>query len=325
MGITCCAWRKRRNDESAERLRSVFPGVMKDGNGVWLLGDRGMLGRQIAAELQKNKMVFSASDREVDIGDMESLEAFCRGKKFSWIINCAAYTDVDQAEVESVAAFRVNARGAENLARLAARLGARLVHFSTDYVFDGRARRPYGEKDAPRPLSQYGASKWQGEQLLTANWQCVFIFRISWLYGIFGKNFVNTMLRLFREKNEVRVVNDQLGSPTYARALASNIVRLVAGNSERFGLYHYCDRGVISWYDFAVRIMEQALTCKLLDKKIPLLPIPSADFPALAVRPAYAALDSARAVGELAFEVRDWKINLDDFFDEKARGQMEIR
>jgi dTDP-4-dehydrorhamnose reductase len=298
---------------------------MSDRNGVWLLGDRGMLGRQIAVELQKNGFAFSASDREVDIGDTESLEAFCRGKNISWIINCAAYTDVDQAEAESEAAFRVNARGVENLAKLAAKLGARLVHFSTDYVFDGRARRPYGENDAPRPLSQYGASKWQGEQLLTANWQSVFIFRVSWLYGVFGKNFVNTMLRLFREKNEVRVVNDQFGSPTYARTLASNIVRLVDSDSERFGLYHYCDRGVISWYDFAVHIMERALECKLLDKTIPLLPIPSVDFPSLAVRPAYTALDSSRAVSELAFDVRDWQISLDDFFNEKARWEKETR
>lgn len=292
---------------------------MSQRNGIWLLGERGMLGRQIAGELQKSGFSFSGSDREVDIGDLQALKAFSQGKKISWIINCAAYTAVDSAEMDSAAAFRVNAQGAENLAKLAVGLGARLVHFSTDYVFDGCQRRPYDEHDQPQPLSQYGLSKWQGEKLLLATWQSVFIFRISWLYGIYGANFVNTMLRLFREKDEVRVVDDQFGSPTYARGLARNIVRLVGSESERYGLYHYCDNGVISWHDFAVRIMERALACNLLAKKAHLVPIGSADFPIQALRPTYAALDSAKAVSELGFEVRDWQTNLDDFFKEKIK------
>ena len=292
---------------------------MSTGNAVWLLGDRGMLGRQIAAELRHGGISFHGSDREVDIGDFRSLEAFSAKKKISWIINCVAYTAVDQAETDSETAFRINASGPENLAKLAAGLGARLVHFSTDYVFDGLGRRPYVENDEPRPLSRYGASKWQGEKLLAAGWPSAFIFRISWLYGIFGNNFANTMLKFFRDKNEVRVVNDQLGSPTYAKVLAANVVRLVAGNSDRYGLYHYCDNGVISWYDFAAAIMERALALKLLTKKIPLLSVASVEFPTLAVRPAYAALDSAKAVCELGFAVRDWRSNLDDFFKEKIR------
>jgi dTDP-4-dehydrorhamnose reductase len=292
---------------------------MKQRNGIWLLGERGMLGRQMAGELRDNGLAFYGSDREVDIGDLQALKNFSRDKKISWIINCAAYTAVDRAETESAAAFRVNALGTENLANLAAGLGARLVHFSTDYVFDGCQRRPYDEQDPPRPLSQYGSSKWQGEKLLAAAWRSYFIFRISWLYGVFGGNFVNTMLRLFREKDEVRVVNDQFGSPTYARGLARNIVRLVGSDSERSGLYHYCDNGVISWHDLAVRIMERALEKKMLKKRIPLVAIPTADFPFQAVRPAYAALDSAKAVKELGFEVRDWQSNLDDFFREKIK------
>lgn len=292
---------------------------MSEKNGIWLLGDRGMLGRQIAAGLQKKGLAFSASDREVDIGDFDALKDFSRGKKISWIINCAAYTAVDRAESEAETAFRVNALGPENLARLASGLGAKLVHFSTDYVFDGLGSRPYGENDAPRPLSQYGASKWQGEKLLAAAWPSVFVFRISWLYGVFGGNFVNTMLKFFREKEEVRVVNDQFGSPTYAGVLARNIARLVDSQSERYGLYHYCDNGVISWYDFAMAIMERALKYHLIEKKISLAAIASTDFPTQAVRPAYAALASGKAVRELGFEVRDWRLNLDDFFDEKLR------
>jgi dTDP-4-dehydrorhamnose reductase len=286
-------------------------------DGIWLLGDRGMLGRQIAAELRKEGFSFSASDREVDIGDFQSLKDFSRGKKISWIINCAAYTAVDQAEMERAAAFRANAAGVENLAGLAAGLGAKLVHFSTDYVFDGRGSRPYGEDDPPRPLSQYGLSKWQGEKLLLANWRSAFVFRTSWLYGVFGHNFVNTMLKYFREKEEVRVVNDQFGSPTYAGALARNVVRLVGADSERYGLYHYCDSGVISWYDFAAQIMALALEYHWLEKKIPLLAIATADFPARVIRPAYAALDCSKVVRELGFSVNDWRANLDEFFREK--------
>jgi dTDP-4-dehydrorhamnose reductase len=286
-------------------------------SGIWLLGDQGMLGRQMAVELQKQGFSFLASDREVDIGDFQSLQAFSHDKKISWIINCAAFTAVDRAEIESTAAFRVNACGVENLAKLAAGLGARLVHFSTDYVFDGRNNQPYREIDQPRPVSQYGLSKWQGEKLLLASWQAVFIFRISWLYGVFGNNFVNTMLKFFCEKEKVRVVNDQFGSPTYAAVLARNVVRLIGTNSKHYGLYHYCDSGVISWYDFAARIMARALEHNLLEKKIPLLAIPTADFPTTAIRPAYAALDNSKVVLELDFEVHDWRTNLDAFFREK--------
>jgi dTDP-4-dehydrorhamnose reductase len=292
---------------------------MSDRDGIWLLGDRGMLGRQMAVELQKKGFSFLASDREVDIGDFQSLKVFSQGKKISWIVNCAAYTAVDQAEIESAAAFRINAAGVENLAKLAAGLGARLVHFSTDYVFDGGNHQPYRENDQPRPVSQYGLSKWQGEKLLLASLQSIFIFRISGLYGVFGKNFVSTMLRLFREKDEVRVVNDQFASPTYAAVLARNVVRLIGADSERYGLYHYCDSGAISWYDFAVQIMARALENKLLEKKISLLAIPTADFPTRAVRPAYSVLDCGKVVRELNFAINDWRINLDDFFQEKLR------
>ena len=318
METICCGWPTSHYD-AADKFCGFTLWIMNAQNGIWLLGDRGMLGRQMAVELQKKGFSFSASDREVDISDFQSLKVFSQGKKFSWIINCAAYTAVDQAEIESAAAFRINAVGVENLAKLAAGLGARLVHFSTDYVFDGRNHQPYGENDQPRPISQYGWSKWQGEKLLLASWQSIFIFRISWLYGVFGNNFVNTMLKLFREKNEVRVVNDQFGSPTYAAALASNVVRLIGADSERYGLYHYCDSGVISWYDFAAQIMARALAYNLLEKKIPLLAIATADYPTRAIRPAYAVLDSSKVVRELDFRVHDWRINLDDFFREKLR------
>jgi dTDP-4-dehydrorhamnose reductase len=292
---------------------------MSKQNGIWLLGDRGMLGRQIASELQKKGFLFSASDREVDISDFKALQVFSQGKNISWIINCAAYTAVDRAEIESETALRINAAGVENLAKLAAGLGARLVHFSTDYVFAGDRQELYRESDPPRPLSQYGWSKWQGELRLTAHCDAYFLFRISWLYGVYGPNFVHTMLRFFREKETVRVVNDQFGSPTYAAALAANIADLIRSNSNRYGIYHYCDGGVISWFDFAARIMDLALASGLITKKIPLQAIPTSELPNQARRPLHAVLDNGKVVRELGFQVHDWQLNLEDFFREKTQ------
>lgn len=194
-----------------------------------------------------------------------------------------------------------------------------MVHFSSDYVFSGDREEPYREAAQPRPLSRYGWSKWQGEIKLAANLDTFFLIRISWLYGVYGPNFVQTMLKIFREKDLARVVNDQFGSPTYAAVLAENVAGLIAANSGRFGVYHYCDGGVISWYDFAARIMELALEFGLILKKIPLAAIPTSAFPTAAVRPRYSVLDSGKAVRELGFQVRDWQLNLADFFREKTR------
>jgi len=292
---------------------------MKLAHGIWLVGAAGMLGRQLACEFENKGWPYFASDLEVDICRPRDLQDFARGKQIRWLVNCAAYTAVDRAESEPERALVVNAEGVENLARLAAELGARMVHFSSDYVFSGDREEPYREAAQPRPLSRYGWSKWQGEIKLAANLDTFFLIRISWLYGVYGPNFVQTMLKIFREKDLARVVNDQFGSPTYAAVLAENVAGLIAANSGRFGVYHYCDGGVISWYDFAARIMELALEFGLILKKIPLAAIPTSAFPTAAVRPRYSVLDSGKAVRELGFQVRDWQLNLADFFREKTR------
>lgn len=291
---------------------------MKPAAGVWLTGAAGMLGKQLAAEFAGRNRAFHASDREVDIRDPRALRDFSRGKNIGWIINCAAYTAVDRAEDELELALAINAGGVENLARLAAALGAGLIHFSTDYVFAGDRQEPYKEDDPPRPLSRYGWSKWQGELRLAACHDRYFLFRISWLYGIHGANFVHTMLKAFREKDTVRVVNDQFGSPTFAARLAANIAGLVDAESERYGVYHYCDRGVISWWDFAAAIQELALAKGMLGKKIPILAIPTSAFPTRAPRPLRAVLAGGKAERELGFQVRGWLSNLEDFMAEKA-------
>lgn len=292
---------------------------MKTLPGIWLVGAEGMLGRQLAGELAGRGWAFFASDRELDIREPRALREFVRGKEIGWIVNCAGYTAVDRAEDAPAAALEVNAAGVENLARLAAGLHARLVHFSSDYVFAGDQAQPYREDDPPHPLSRYGWSKWQGELRLAASLDSYFLFRISWLYGVHGPNFVKTMLTIFREKESARVANDQFGSPTYAAALAANIAGLIASGCERYGVYHYCDRGVITWFDFASAIMDLGLASGLVGKRIPLLAIPTSQFPARAARPARAVLDSRKAVRDLGFRVHDWRQNLENFFKEMKK------
>ncbi len=292
---------------------------MKPAPGIWLVGAAGMLGRQLAREFENRGWPYFATDLEVDICRPRDLQDFARGKQVRWLVNCAAYTAVDRAESEAERALAVNAGGVENLARLATELGARIIHFSSDYVFAGDREEPYAEDAPPRPLSRYGWSKWQGETRLAACCQAFFLLRISWLYGVYGPNFVQTMLKIFREKEKARVVNDQFGSPTYAAALAGNVAGLIASGSGRYGIYHYCDGGVISWHDFAARIMDLALEFGFIAKKIPLEAIPTSAFPTAAARPRYSALDSGKAVRDLGFQVRDWQLNLADFFREKAR------
>ncbi len=300
-------------------LPAAHSGPLPQDPGIWLVGAEGMLGRQLGIEFALRGFDFFASDREVDIRRPQDLSDFIKHRKLKWIVNCAAYTAVDRAEDEPDLALAVNASGVGNLARLAAERKARLVHFSTDYVFPGDRQKSYRENDMPRPLSQYGRSKRQGEINLAANLETFFLFRISWLYGVHGPNFVRTMLKIFREKDKARVVCDQFGCPTYAAALAANIAGLIASDSERYGVYHYCDRGVISWFDFAVAIMDLGLEWGAIQRKIPLEAIPTSDFPVRAERPLRAVLDSSKAVNELGFQVRDWRSNLNDFFREKTR------
>jgi dTDP-4-dehydrorhamnose reductase len=294
---------------------------MSERPGIWLVGAAGMLGRQLAGAFAARGIPVLASDREVDIRDAAALEAFAGRRHIGWIVNCAAYTAVDRAEDEPDAAFAVNAGGVENLARLAAQREAMLVHFSTDYVFAGDRTAPYREDDEPRPLSVYGRSKLEGERRLAACLERFFLFRVSWLYGVHGANFVHAMLRVFRERERARVVDDQFGSPTYAAVLAANVAGLVASGSGRFGTYHYCDAGVASWHQFAAAIQELALRAGMIARQIPIEAVASAAYGARAPRPPRAALDSRRVQEELGFAVRPWRSNLEEFFREKAQQE----
>jgi dTDP-4-dehydrorhamnose reductase len=225
------------------------------------------------------------------------------------IVNASAYTAVDRSETESDIAYAVNATGPKNLAVAAQRTRTRLIHVSTDYVFDGTACTPYPPQAACNPLGVYGQSKRQGELNILEVIEDPVIIRTSWLYSQFGNNFVLTMLRLMNERDQLKVVADQVGAPTWATTLATAIWA-VAGKKHIKGIYHWSDAGVTSWYDFAMAIEEEALERGHLDRPIPILPITTAQFPTPVKRPAYSVLDCTRSWRDFAIAPMQWRVAL---------------
>lgn len=283
---------------------------------IWIIGSRGMLGQEMTRVLSAKKFSFIATDQEVDITRAPVLTEFYQGHQFDWIINCAAYTAVDQAEDEPEPAFRLNRDAVQNLAQLAEQTKATLVHFSTDYVFDGQATRPYREDDPPNPLSLYGQSKLAGETVLAESRARYFLFRISWLYGRFGRNFITTIMHLCQTRDRLRVVQDEVGSPTYTHQLALNIAALLSRPDAAAELYHYSDDGVISRYDLAIAIQELGLEFGLLDRQIPIEPISANQYPTKAARPAFSPMDTRCVQEKLGFTVKPWRENLRHYFAE---------
>ena len=235
------------------------------------------------------------------------------------VINAAAYTAVDAAEDDPQSADAVNANAPAMLGALCAQRGLRLVHISTDFVFDGRAHRPYTSGANPSPLGVYGASKSRGEQAVLASGTSHAVVRTSWVYGPGGRNFVLTMLRLMREQGTVRVVNDQIGSPTSARGLAE-ICWLLALHGDASGVFHWSDAGAISWYDFACGIHDEALAMGLLSAPATIEPIATEAFPTKAQRPGYSVLDCSGTCSALNVTQQPWRDALRDML----RSQQEL-
>jgi dTDP-4-dehydrorhamnose reductase len=288
---------------------------------IWLIGNKGMLGTEVEALLTQKELPYLASDQEVDITNIETLKEFAADKPITWIINCAAYTAVDKAEDEPDLAFKLNADGPCNIAEIAKTKEAKLIHISTDYVFDGTKEGAYLETDIPNPLGVYGKSKYQGEINIQKTLKEYFILRSAWLYGKNGRNFVLTMLRLFNERKEVRVVNDQWGSPTYAVDLAGALIKIVCDNSENYGIYNVANEGKISWYDFAVMIHKIANEKRLLDTQAAVVPIDTDGYVAKAKRPKNSCLSKDKIREALGIEIRDWRAALRDFFKDMASNQ----
>jgi dTDP-4-dehydrorhamnose reductase len=280
---------------------------------IWLIGCGGMLGKEFAEVLNAKGLKFEKTHRDLDITDRQAVMSYVSGKDFKWIINCAAYTAVDKAESEESAALKLNSDGAGNLAFVAKEIGAKLIHFSTDYVFGGDSAEPYKETDPTAPVSAYGRTKLAGEQAIEAVLGNYFIFRISWLYGFHGNNFVRTMLRLMGERDSLGVVADQKGSPTYTLTLAENVATLIASDSDSFGIYHYSDEGVISWYDFAVKVYALGKKYGILVKQTDVKPISTSDYSTPAKRPAWSAFDKTKVKSLGLFSMNGWEENLENY------------
>jgi len=274
---------------------------------IWLVGNRGMLGTEVHRRLQAYKLEHVATDLDVDIADRHALSEFSGPSALSWIVNCSAYTAVDRAEDEPEQAFRINAEGVRNLALLAREKGAKLLHISTDYVYDGRKEGPYVETDPPNPLGIYGRSKLQGELYIRENMDSHVILRTAWLYGPNGKNFVLTMLRLFHERNEVRIVADQWGSPTLAGDLADAILQIITRETIQYGTFHFTNEGRTNWFEFASLILELARKDHLLDREVRVLPITTEQYPTRALRPANAYLSKEKIKEAFNIPVRPWQ------------------
>jgi dTDP-4-dehydrorhamnose reductase len=286
---------------------------------IWLVGSKGMLGTEISKALSISNIKHCGTDIELDITNYKSLEQFTNSINLDWIINCAAYTTVDQAEQEEDRAKVINVTGVNNLALISKKRNSKLIHFSTDYVFDGSSSIPYSESDIPNPQTIYGQTKLAGEQVIYKRIDEYFIFRISWLYGAYGSNFVNIILKLLKDKDELKIINDQFGSPTYTKILAKNIVSLVQTDSDQFGIYHYSDEGKISWFDFANQIKKLALKHKIIDKNTPVFPISSDEYVFKTKRPTYSLLDKTKAKKKLNFQINNWIENLEDYLINSSR------
>jgi dTDP-4-dehydrorhamnose reductase len=259
----------------------------------------------------------AACDRsQLDLARVDSLRAAVREIAPTVIVNAAAYTAVDKAESEPAVADAINGVAPGILAEEAKRLGARLIHYSTDYVFDGSKATPYTEEDSPAPLSAYGRSKLAGEQAIAAAGVRHLIFRTSWVFGLHGANFVKTMLRLGRRScetgDELRVVGDQIGAPTWTRHLADITALILARKEHPDGLYHLAAAGDTSWHGYAEAIFAEAQRSGLMEKSPAVRRITSADYPLPAQRPANSRLDCAKFRGDFKLALPDWRIGLAD-------------
>lgn len=282
-------------------------------NMIWLVGCNGMLGTELSRLFEAKKLPFVGTDRELSILESGALADFARDKGLRWIINCAAYTAVDKAESDAETCAALNVRGPENLARLAQELGASMLHLSTDYVFSGTASSPYREDDPVGPTGVYGRTKAEGEARVREACERSVLLRTAWLYGKHGPNFVHTMLRLMKERESIGVVADQVGSPTWAYNLAEAIYAIVTAPQPRYGIYHYTNSGICSWYDFAREIHRLGRAAGLLESDCEIRPLTTDQYPTAAVRPAYSVLSKDKIAADYGVALLPWQVGLEKF------------
>lgn len=283
-------------------------------NNILVTGADGQLGSEIRELIQSSELNIENHDfyfttiNELDITNHQEVKDFIINNHINVIINCAAYTAVDKAETDEKTADRINHLASENLAKLAKEFEIKLIHISTDYVFEGTNFKPYTETDVADPDSVYGKTKLDGEKaVLKYNLKNSVIIRTSWVYSFFGNNFLKTMLRLGKEKDSLGVVFDQTGTPTYAKDLAKTIITIIPKIQNSYlEIYHYSNEGVSSWYDFAKEIMKMSkLDCKIN-------PVETKDYPTVAKRPHYSVLNKSKIKKDFNVEIPYWKDGLDD-------------
>lgn len=274
---------------------------------ILVTGANGQLGNELREVLEADKpgITTYVDIDELDITNRGAVEAFVRNGDYTHIINCAAYTAVDRAEEEKLQCAAINIDGVANLARVSAEEGVKMVHISTDYVFDGKAYRPYTESDKVNPTSHYGTTKRKGETALLGLNPDAVIIRTGWLYSPFGHNFVKVILKLSESKQPLRVVCDQVGTPTYGADLAKAISQVIFSRQWHPGIINFSNEGVCSWYDFAVAIQRIS---GIRDSKV--VPILSSDYPTNAERPHYSVLDKSKYRATYSAEIPHWEESL---------------
>ena len=306
---------------------------------IWVIGNKGMLGSEVCRQLNEKKYNWVGTDREVDITNIDALEGFTesvetnayfpskiahKDRKITWIINCSGYTNVEKAEEETELAAKLNEEGPRNIARVARKIGAKLIHISTDYVFGGNGSRPYTEDDAKNPLGVYGKTKLAGEVAIQKEMNTYYIVRTAWLYGFDGKNFVYTMAKVMNGHDQIKVVNDQKGTPTCAPDLAEVLIKLIEKNdgakslfgkhsAPAYGIYHFTNAGETNWHDFACEIYRLGKKYGRITSDCAVNACSTAEYGAKVERPAYSVLSKDKIIKELKIKIPEWQTSLERF------------
>lgn len=299
----------KQADDQDETAKNIFQFELVQKN-ILITGSNGQLGNEIkrvSVNHEENFKFFFTDVNELDITNREAVESFLKENNIKYIVNCAAYTAVDKAEDDIDLCYKINRDAVANLGIAASNNGAKVIHVSTDYVFDGTASTPYDETTATNPQSVYGQSKQEGEKILLETCPQSIIIRTAWLYSIFGNNFVKTMMKYGKERDELNVVADQTGTPTNAADLARTIIKtLDFSEAHRFeaGIYHYSNEGITSWYDFTIAIHKYAgISCKVN-------PITTDQYPTKAKRPQYSVLDKTKIKSVFNLSIPNWEDSL---------------
>lgn len=306
---------------------------------IWVIGNKGMLGSEVCRQLEEKKFHWVGSDREVDITSIDALEGFAESietnayfpskishkeRKITWIVNCSGYTNVEKAEEDIELASKLNEDGPRNIARVARKIGAKLIHISTDYVFGSNGSQPYNEESPKNPLGIYGKTKLAGEIAIQKEMNTYYIVRTAWLYGFDGKNFVYTMTKLMNSHEVIKVVDDQKGTPTCAPDLADTLLKFIEKNegaksligkhsAPAYGIYHFTNAGETNWHDFAAEIYRLGKKYGRITGECSVNACSTEEYGAKVERPAYSVLSKDKIIKELKIKIPEWQVSLEKF------------